>query len=212
MVLCPWGDYNQVGSSVLRGKHQGTRVAGGGRAEEAIFSSLESSWSGGYLRVAEDGVGALGRVHGTGEVWLRGTGQGGRGAQVGEDRTVGGLETPRPAPHPTTSPPTGDAGQAPALSPVSSRNPRVAPCLLPHRPAEVRGRTLDHGSSESGSLDERATRGRGAQGWVFGVSSGLCHFPSSCPTCRGSKAEQAPCSLSLQGGGWVPCTDYISLF
>ena len=158
MVLCPWGDYNQVGSSVLRGKHQGTRVAGGGRAEEAIFSSLESSWSGGYLRVAEDGVGALGRVHGTGEVWLRGTGQGGRGAQVGEDRTVGGLETPRPAPHPTTSPPTGDAGQAPALSPVSSRNPRVAPCLLPHRPAEVRGRTLDHGSSESGSLDESHKR------------------------------------------------------
>lgn len=96
MVLCPRGDGNQAASSVLRGKHQGTRVAGGGRAEEAIFSSLESSWSGGYLRVAEDDVGALGRVHGTGEVWLRGTGQSGRGAQVGEDRTVGGLETPPP--------------------------------------------------------------------------------------------------------------------
>lgn len=68
----------------------------GGCAEEAIFSSLESSWSGGYLRVAEDDVGSLGRVHGTGEGWLQGTGQSGRGAQVGEDRTVGGLETPPP--------------------------------------------------------------------------------------------------------------------
>lgn len=150
-------------------------------------------------------MGALGQVHSMGEGLAAGRTAAQVGGSVGEDRIGGGLEIPPTpgSPHPAASPPAGDsAASTQLLSPLPSRNANVAHPMPPTSRVST-GEGKDRGPlffSESGSLDGSHKR-EGSQGWVFGVSSGLCHLPASCPTCRGSEAERPPCSLSFGGEG-----------